>query len=109
MPTTIGDDCIPGTENEVHDITSPGFCDFMKEFQLETDVSGDGLGTILFQKQEDGHYHPVTYSSRGLKGGQTRCHSSKLEFLALKWAHLAIRSMLVSDSLLSLHEDKKII
>ena len=59
---------------------------FHKPFLLETDASGDGLGAVLSQKQEDGRYHPVAYASRGLKGGELRYHSSKLEFLALKWA-----------------------
>ena len=62
------------------------FADFHEPFLLETDASGDGLGAVLSQKQEDGCYHPVTYASRGLKGGELRYHSSKLEFLALKWA-----------------------
>ena len=61
------------------------FTDFHTPFLLETDASGDGLGTVLSQKQEDGCYHPVTYASRGLKGGELRYHSSKLEFLTLKW------------------------
>ena len=69
-------------------ITVPvlAFADFHKPFLLETDASGDDLGTVLSQKQEDGHYHPVTYTSRGLKEGELRYHSSKLKFLALKWA-----------------------
>ena len=68
-------------------ITVPvlAFTDFYKPFLLETDASGDGLGAVLSQKQEDGHYHPVAYASHGLKGGELRYHSSKLEFLALKW------------------------
>ena len=41
---------------------------------------------MLSQQQDDGHYHPVAYASRGLKGGELKYHSSKLEFLALKWA-----------------------
>ena len=69
-------------------ITAPvlAFTDFQKPFLLETDASGDGLGTVLSQKEEDRCYHPVTYANRGLKGEELRYHSSKLEFLALKWA-----------------------
>ena len=62
------------------------FANFNKPFLLETDASGDGLGAVLSQKQSDGKYHPVAYGSRGLKGGEKRYHSSKLEFLALKLA-----------------------
>ena len=62
------------------------FADFKKPFLLETDVSIEGLGVVLSQKQEDGRYHPLAYASHGLKGGESRYHSSKLEFLALKWA-----------------------
>ena len=62
------------------------FADFKKPFLLETDASIEGLGVVLSQKQDNGHYHPVAYASRGLKGGELKYHSSKLEFLALKWA-----------------------
>ena len=62
------------------------FTDFHKPFLLETDASGDSLGAVLSQKQEDGRYHPFAYASRGLKGGELRYHSSKLEFFTLKWA-----------------------
>ena len=62
------------------------FVDFKKPFLLETDVSIEGLGAVLSQKQDDGWYHPIAYASRGLKAGKSRYHSSKLEFLALKWA-----------------------
>ena len=69
-------------------LTAPvlAFADFKKPFLLETDASIEGLGAVLSQEQEDGHYHPVAYASRGLKGGELKYHSSKLEFLALKWA-----------------------
>ena len=66
----------------MHDSTS----DFTKPFLLETDASGDRLGAVLQQKQADGKYHPVAFASQALKGGEKRYHSSKLEFLALKWA-----------------------
>ena len=62
------------------------FADFKKPFRLETDASGEGLGAILLQESDDGQYHPVAYASWELKGGEPKYHSSKLEFLALKWA-----------------------
>ena len=69
-------------------MTAPvlAFADFKKEFQLETDASSEGLGAILSQRQADGKWHPIAYGSRELKGGEVKYHSSKLEFLALKWA-----------------------
>ena len=62
------------------------FADFKKPFQLETDASKEGLGAVLLQELDDGQYHPVAFASRELKGGEPKYHSSKLEFLALKWA-----------------------
>ena len=67
-------------------LTAPvlAFADFKKPFLLETNASIEGLGAVLSQEQDDGH--PVAYASCGLKGGELKYHSSKLEFLALKWA-----------------------
>ena len=62
------------------------YADFSKPFLLETDASGTGLGAVLSQKAEDGRYHPVAYGSRTLQAAEKNYHSSKLEFLALKWA-----------------------
>ena len=69
-------------------VTAPvlAFADFEKPFLLETDASSCGLGAVLSQKQDDGKFHLVAYASRELKGGEKKYHSSKLEFLALKWA-----------------------
>ena len=50
------------------------------------DASEYGLGIILQQVQEDRKYHPVVYASCALHGSEANYHSSKLEFLALKWA-----------------------
>ena len=62
------------------------FADFRNPFRLETDASGEGLGAVLLEESDDGHYHPMVFASRELKGGEPKYHSSKLEFLALKWA-----------------------
>ena len=62
------------------------FPDFDKPFLLEMDASKEGLGAVLSQKQSDGHYHPVTFGSRSLTPLEKNYHSSKLEFLTLKWS-----------------------
>ena len=61
------------------------FPDFDKPFLLETDASKEGLGAVLSQKQSDGHYHPVAFGSHSLTPSERNYHSSKLEFLMLKW------------------------
>ena len=62
------------------------FANYTKDFLLETDTSKEELGAVLSQKQADGHYHPVAYSSQALTAHEKNYHSTKLEFLALKWA-----------------------
>ena len=62
------------------------FVDLENPFVLETDAPGISLGAVLLQEQEDGKLHPVAYASRALHRSQKNYHSSKLEFLALKWA-----------------------
>ena len=69
-------------------LTSPllAFLDFAKPLLLETDASKEGLGAVLSQKQDDGRFHPVTFGSHSLTPAERNYHSSKLEFLALKWS-----------------------
>ena len=62
------------------------FPDFDKPFLLEMDASKEGLGVVLSQKQSDGWYHPVAFGSCSLTPAEKNYHSSKLEFLALKWS-----------------------
>ena len=62
------------------------FPDFGKPFLLETDASKEGLGAVLSQKQGDGCYHPVAFGSHSLTPLEKNYHSSKLEFLTLKWS-----------------------
>ena len=62
------------------------FPDFDTQIMLKTDTSKEGLGTVLSQKQSNGKYHPVTFGSCSLTPSEKNYHSSKLEFLALKWS-----------------------
>ena len=62
------------------------FPDCDKPFLLETDASKEGLVAMLSQKQGDGCYHPVAFSSCSLTPSKENYHSSKLEFLTLKWS-----------------------
>ena len=65
-------------------MTAPilAFADYTKLFLLETDVSKDGLGSVLSQKQSDGWYYPIAYGSRALMPHE----KNYLEILAFKWA-----------------------
>ena len=62
------------------------FANYTKNLLFKTDASKEGLGAVLSQKQADGHYHPVAYGSWALAAHEKNYHSTKLEFLALKWA-----------------------
>ena len=61
------------------------FTNFNKPFLLETDMSNLRLGAVLSQKQTDGQYHLVNYMSHSLTVHEHNYHSTKLEFLTLKW------------------------
>ena len=62
------------------------FPDFKKPFLLEMDASKEGLGVVLSQKQSNGSYHPIAFGSHSLTPVEKSYHSSKLEFLTLKWS-----------------------
>ena len=63
------------------------FPDFTEPFTLHTDASYQGLGAVLYQKQ-DSKLRVIAYVSRTLTAAEKNyhCHAGKLEFLALKWA-----------------------
>ena len=62
------------------------FADYTKDFLLKIDASKDRLGAVLSQKQADGWFHLVAYGSQALTAHEKNYHSTKLEFLVLKWA-----------------------
>ena len=59
--------------------------DYNQEFILHVDASGKGLGAVLLQYQED-ELRVIGYGSRSLTPAEKKYHSSKLEFLGVKWA-----------------------
>ena len=72
----------------IEKLTSPpilAYADFSKPFIVNTDASRDGLGAVLYQKQ-DGIERVIAYASRGLRPSERNYPAHKLEFLCLKWA-----------------------
>ena len=49
------------------------------------DASKLELGAVLLQKQTDSQYHLVAYTSQSLTVHEHNYHSTKEEFLVLKW------------------------
>ena len=61
------------------------YADYTKSFKVHTNASEQGLGTVLYQDQNDGTTRVIACASRNLSKSERRYHSSNLEFLALKW------------------------
>ena len=59
--------------------------DYQLLFVLHTDSSSEGLGAILYQRQE-GKLRVIAYVSRSVSKSESHYPAHKLEFLALKWA-----------------------
>ena len=57
-----------------------------KSFILHTDASLDGLGAVLYRKDENGQVRVIAYASRFLSKSENNYAAHRLEFLALKWA-----------------------
>ena len=76
--------------NKLKDICSDtpilAYVDYSKCFKVHTDASEQGLGMVLYQDQDDGMTRVIVHASRNLSKSEKRYHSSKLEFLALKWS-----------------------
>ena len=59
--------------------------DYKLPFVLHTDSSSEGLGAVLYQKQ-NGKLRVIAYASRSVSKSESYYPAHKLEFLALKWA-----------------------
>ena len=62
------------------------YANYKKPFKLHTDASENGLGAVLYQKQDDGTDHVIAYTSWTLSKSEKNYDAYKLEFLALKWS-----------------------
>ena len=62
------------------------YADYKKSFRLNTDASELGLGSVLYQQQEDDTFRVIAYASRSLSKTERNYSAHKLEFLALKWS-----------------------
>ena len=66
-------------------VSTPIFAypNYQLPFSLHTDSSTDGLGALLYQKQ-DGKLRVIAYASRSVSKAESNYPAHKLEFLALK-------------------------
>ena len=62
------------------------YANYTKPFKLHTDASENGLGAVLYQKQDDGTDCVIAYASPTLLKSERNYDAYKLEFLALKWS-----------------------
>ena len=60
------------------------YANYTKPFKLHIDASENGLGAVLFQKQDDGTDCVIAYASQTLSKSKRNYDAHKLEFLALK-------------------------
>ena len=74
------------------------FPDFSRDFHLETDASGLGLGAVLSQVQSDGTTRPLAYASRTLQAHERNYGSTEMEALGVVWAVRHFRQYLYGHS-----------
>lgn len=60
--------------------------DMSKDFYIYSDASGDALGAVLAQMDDDNFPAPVAFASRKLKEVESRYSASERELLGLVWA-----------------------
>lgn len=56
--------------------------DFSKRFFIQCDASKTGVGSVLFQRDNDGGENPIAYMSQKLNAAQRNYSVTELECLA---------------------------
>ena len=62
------------------------YANYKKPFKLHINASKNGLGAVLYQKQDDGMDHITAFASQTLSKSKRNYDAHKLEFLTLKWS-----------------------
>ena len=68
---------------------------FDRNFILETDASGMGLGAVLSQVQEDGKPHPIAFASRALSPCEKKLRNYRVGDPSCGVVHLALQELFV--------------
>ena len=78
-------------------------------FVLHTDSSSEGLGAVLYQKQ-NGKLRVIAYASRSVSKSESHYPAHKLEFLALKWAvHEKFHEYLYGSNMFEVYTDNNLL
>lgn len=56
--------------------------DFSRHFYIQCDASTTGVGSVLFQRDDDGTEHPIAFYSQKLNAAQRNYNTTELECLA---------------------------
>ena len=89
VPFVWSEDCAAAFEGLRTRLTKApvlAYPQFDREFLLETDASGMGLGAVLSQEQDDKSIRPISYASRTLQPHERNYGISELEALGVVWA-----------------------
>ena len=62
------------------------YANYKKPFKLHMDASENGLGAVLYQKQDDGMDPVIAYASWTLLKAEKNYDAHILKFIALKWS-----------------------